>query len=207
MSMPLILFIVAVVVPAFFGKLRSAPVWLCLQALALAWNVLTQHPHVSEHALAAVLELVLVRGCLVPVLVRRMAQRQAGESGDPGPDLIASDLFAWGISAVLIVLAFEVVGAASLHGEAFTLGVMAATVVTALLILSTNNAPASQLVAVLFLENAVVLFESLLPHPWPLPVHVALSAVYVGTVAVGAWLAGRPLPLPAATDAEPREVL
>jgi hypothetical protein len=60
----------------------------------------------------------------------------------------------------------------------------------ALLLLSANSAPPAQLVAVLFMENALALFESLLPEPWPLPVHAALSAIYLGTVGVGSWLIG-----------------
>jgi len=47
-------------------------------------------------------------------------------------------------------------------------------------------------VAVLFMENAIALFESLQPEPWPLPVHVALSTIYLLTVAVGGWLIGEP---------------
>jgi len=27
-----------------------------------------------------------------------------------------------------------------------------------------------------------------MPEPWPLPVHLAVSGVYVGTVALGSWL-------------------
>ena len=46
----------------------------------------------------------------------------------------------------------------------------------------------AQLVALLYMENALALFESLMPEPWPLPVHVAVSGVYVGTVVVGSWL-------------------
>ena len=38
----------------------------------------------------------------------------------------------------------------------------------------------------------VALFESLLPEPWPLPVHAALAVIYLLTVAVGAWLVGAP---------------
>jgi len=34
----------------------------------------------------------------------------------------------------------------------------------------------------------LALFESLLPEPWPLPVHLAVSGVYILTVAVGSWL-------------------
>ena len=38
MTLPLIIFLVAAVIPVFFGKIRSAPVWLSIQALALGWN-------------------------------------------------------------------------------------------------------------------------------------------------------------------------
>lgn len=76
--------------------------------------------------------------------------------------------------------------------QATTLGAVAATVAVAVLLLASNNSPAAQLVAVLFMENAIALFESLQPEPWPLPVHVALSTIYLLTVGVGGWLIGEP---------------
>jgi hydrogenase-4 membrane subunit HyfE len=69
-----------------------------------------------------------------------------------------------------------------------TLGVMAATVMISFLVLSTNHEPAAQLVALLLMENALALFETQMAEPWPLPVHLAVSSVYVATVAVGSWL-------------------
>jgi hypothetical protein len=42
------------------------------------------------------------------------------------------------------------------------------------------------------MENALGLFETLLPAPWPLPVHAALGLIYLGTVGVGGWLIGTP---------------
>ena len=67
-----------------------------------------------------------------------------------------------------------------------------ATVAVSLLLLSTNDSPPAQLVALLFLENALALFELLLPERWPLPVHLALVAVYLLSVGVGGWLIGTP---------------
>lgn len=46
--------------------------------------------------------------------------------------------------------------------------------------------------SLLTMENAIAVFESLLPEPWPLPVHGALTAVYLLTVGVGGWLVGTP---------------
>jgi hypothetical protein len=103
-----------------------------------------------------------------------------------------SNLFTWAIAITLVVLAFEFAAPAMSDRQALTLGVVGATVTVSLLLLSTNDAPPAQLVAVLFMENGLALFESLLPEPWPLPVHGALSAIYLLTVIVGGWLIATP---------------
>ena len=188
MTLALALFLLAVVVPVFFGKIRSAPSWLLLQALALAWASLVQHAQVSVHAVAAFAEVMLVRALLAPWLLRRAIRGR----GEPNLDLMPSNLFAWAVAIALIVLAFEFGAPAADDRHAMTLGAVAATVAVAMLLLSTNGSSPTQLVAVLYMENALGLFETLLPEPWPLPVHVALGLIYLGTAGVGCWLIGRP---------------
>ncbi len=193
MTAALALFLLAVVVPVFFGKIRSAPAWLVLQALALAAIGFLQHAHASVHALAALAEVLLVRAVVAPWLLRRAIRRHAG----PDLDLMPSNLFAWAVAIALVVLAFEFGAPAADDRHALTLGAVAATVAVALLLLATSSAAPTQLVAVLYMENALGLFETLLPEPWPLPVHVALGLIYLGTVAVGSWLIGSPDVAPA----------
>jgi hydrogenase-4 membrane subunit HyfE len=188
MTLALALFLLAVVVPVFFGKIRSAPMWLLLQALALGWAGLLQHAQVSVHALAAFAEVMIVRAVVAPGLLRRAIRRR----GEPDLDLMPSNLFTWAVAIALIVLAFEFGAPAADDRHAMTLGAVAATVAVAMLLLSTNGSSPAQLVAVLYMENALGLFETLLPEPWPLPVHVALGLIYVGTAAVGSWLIGSP---------------
>ncbi|MDP9878693.1 hydrogenase-4 membrane subunit HyfE [Variovorax boronicumulans] len=187
MTLPLILFLLTAVVSVFFAKIRSMPAWLAIQALALGWNSVAQHTELSPHALAALLEVVVVRGIIAPKLLRRAIRARM----EPNGDLMPSNLFTWAIAISLIVLAFEFGAPAMSDRQAFTLGVVGATVAVALLVLSTNNSPPAQLVAVLFMENALALFESLLPRSWPLPVHLALSVIYLLTIGIGAWLIGR----------------
>lgn len=187
MTLPLILFLMTAVVSVFFAKIRSMPAWLAIQALALGWNGVAQHEELSPHTLAALLEIVVVRGVIAPKLLRRAIRART----EPNQDLMPSNLFTWVLAIALIVLAFEFGAPAMSDRQAFTLGAVGATVAVALLVLSTNNSPPAQLVAVLFMENALALFESLLPKSWPLPVHVALSAIYLLTVGIGAWLIGR----------------
>ncbi len=194
MTLPVILFLLAAVIPVFFGKIRSAPFWITLQALALGWNGAAAHESLAGHALIALVELLAVRVLLAPWLLRRAIRRHGG----PNLDLMPSNLFAWAAAVALIVLAFEFGSPAMSDPQALTLGAIAATVAVALLLLSTNRAAPSQLVALMFMENALALFESLLVEPWPGPVHAALSAVYLLTVAVGSGLIGaigdNPLP-------------
>lgn len=188
MSIALAVFLLAVIVPVFFGRTRSAPVWLAIQAAALGWAGMLQHAHVSVHALGALGEILIVRATLAPWLLRRAMHRR----GEPEGGLMPSNLFAWAIAVALIVLAFQFGAPAADDRHAMTLGAVAATVAVALLILSSNASPAAQLVAVLYMENALGLFETLLPQPWPLPVHLALGLIYLGTVGVGSWLIGEP---------------
>jgi hydrogenase-4 membrane subunit HyfE len=186
MTLPLIVFLVAAVVPVFFGKIGSAPTWLAMQGAALAWTGIAHEGTLSGHALIALIEVLVVRASVAPVLLRRAIRLRA----EPDLDLMPSNLFAWAIAISLIVLAFEFGAPDMGDQQAMTLGVIGATVAVAMLLLSTNNSPPAQLVAVLFMENALALFESLLPEPWPLPVHGMLGAIYLLTVGVASWLIG-----------------
>lgn len=186
MTLPLILCLTATVIPVFFSRISAAPSWLGLQALALGWITISGQHGFSMHAMLAGVEVLLVRALLVPYLLRRALHK----SPQARMSLMPSNLFAWGVAITLIILAFKFGDSSRTDLRALTLGVAAATVMIAFLILSTNHEPSAQLVAVLFMENALALFESLMPEPWPLPVHLAISGVYVLTVAVGSWLVG-----------------
>ena len=188
MRLPLILFLLCALAPVFFGKIRVAPFWLALQALALAWMGAIHHPDWSLHTLATLVEVVLVRAVAAPLMLRRAIRLRDA----PDTDLMPSNLFTWATGIALIVLAFDFGGAAMADVQALALGVVGAMVAISLLILSTNNAPPAQLVAVLFMENAIAVFESMLPQAWPMPVHGMLTLVYLATVGVGGWLVGHP---------------
>jgi hypothetical protein len=183
MTLALLAFVAAAALPVFFARLRSAPAWLLLQAAALAWASMARHGEPDLHAFAALAELLLVRGLVAPLLLRRAIREHGGQN----VELMPGNLFVWAIAIGLIALAFQF-GVTGGDPHALVLGAVAATVTVALLLLATSDRPPAQLVAVLFIESAIALFETTLPEPWPTPVHLALSAVYLLTVAVGAWL-------------------
>jgi hydrogenase-4 membrane subunit HyfE len=186
MTLPLIFCLIATVIPVFFSKISAAPTWLALQALALGWITITHFETLSVHASLVGLEVLLVRAVLVPHLLRRALRKQPNAR----ISLMPTNLFAWIIAVMLIILAFKFGDGARADARAMTLGVVAATVVIAFLILATNHEPKAQLVALLFMENALALFETLMPEHWPLTVHLAMSTVYILTASVGSWLVG-----------------
>ena len=198
MRLPLILLLLCALAPVFIGRLRAAPLWLALQALMLAWIGVVRHADWSLHVLGTALEMVLVRAVATPLLLARTLRLR----GEADVDLMPSNLFTWAIGIALIALAFDFGGAAMADDQALALGVVGALVAMALLVLSTNGSPVAQLVAVLFMENAIAVFESLLPEPWPLPIQAMLTAVYLLTVLVGCWLIGQVQPAPAAVPPE-----
>lgn len=185
MTLALIFCLIATVIPVFFSRITAAPTWLSVQALALGWITLN-HQEFSLHALLLGAEVLLVRAVLVPHMLRQALSKQA----QARISLMPSNLFTWCIAVILIIVAFKFGDGARADVRALTLGVVAATAVIAFLILSTNHEPRAQLIALLFMENALALFESLMPEPWPLPVHLMISAVYILTVSVGSRLVG-----------------
>lgn len=199
-TLALIACFLATAIPIFFGKLRVAPTWLGLQALAVGWLTL-HHADNNLHALAAGLEILVLRGWLVPWGLRRALAPQAAALR---VDVMPSNLFTWGVAITLIIVAFQFGNGARADLRALTLGVIAATLTMSFLVLATNREPLAQLIALLYMENAIVLFETLLPHPWPTPVHLVLGSVYLGTAALGIWLAGSAHPTDA-TSATPGE--
>jgi hydrogenase-4 membrane subunit HyfE len=150
----------------------------------LGWITLNKHPELDFHVLEAGLEILIFRAWLVPHLLRRALD--VGKAAEL--DVMPSNLFAWGAAVALILLAFQFGDGARADVRALTLGVIAATVAMSFLVLATNREPMAQLVALMFMENAMALFESLMPEPWPIPVHLMMSAVYVGTVVIGSGL-------------------
>ena len=80
MLLPVVVFLLSAVLPVFFGRLRAAPFWVSVQALALAWALSARHPEVTMHSLIGVIEVLLVRGALAPFETLRGAFANSSSS-------------------------------------------------------------------------------------------------------------------------------
>jgi len=180
-----IFFMCLTVVPTFFGRLGSIPAWLAVQGLVLG-SIGLIHGTLELHTILVAFEAVLVRGLLVPWLLRRIVRRSDAQH----QELLPSNLFTWGVGIALIALAAQFGAIEGGSSHALVVGAVGIAVLLGLLMLATTQSRHVQFVALLFVENAIALYETQLPEPWPLPIHVGLSVVYLMTVVLAAWLVG-----------------
>ncbi len=200
MMVATILFILLTVIPVFFGRLGSVPMWLAAQGLVLGWIGLMHEAPPDLHAILVTVEAVVIRGVLAPWLLRRAIQH----SGGSNQELLPSNLFTWAIGIALVALATQFGARNGIDPHALVVGAVGIVIVAALLLLATSQSRHVQLVALLLFENAIALSETQLPEPWPLPVHLSLSAIYLLTVGTAVWLVGAALPVKLADSPEGR---
>ena len=181
MSALLVVFGLALAIPLFFGSWRLALAGLGAQTLLLLAMQLTG-PH-GEHAGSALLltlDLGLVRGIVTPLLLARAARRCAADALPA--ELIPGDLLYWVGAAVLVALGIEL-GVRLFPGDPVHAAHAATATVEVLVgfcVVAHQRTVLGQAIGMLTIENGAVLFEGLLGSPWPLPIHLGLTAVFAG---------------------------
>src|SRR5437868_5339555 len=124
----------------------------------------------------------------VPIYLRRILTSQRAPRRN---DVIPANLLFWALGGALVLIAFRFAALLSPPGPDGTTHVAVATsaVLLGFLVLATQNAPFSQIVGVLRIENGILLFELLVGEHLPLPVQIGVALVYVATVLTfGAFL-------------------
>jgi hydrogenase-4 membrane subunit HyfE len=182
----LIPFLIVLVVPLVTATWRMSLFGLALQGILLGWMAIREHEALSPALLLLVVDCVLIRGLFAPrYLYGIMKSRNAPQRND----VIPANLFFWALAGTIVLLAFRC-GRALSHGDAASatlLGVVATAVALGFLILATQNAPFSQIVGVLRIENGIALFELGSPHHHPLPVAIGATLVYLASVLYFGW--------------------
>lgn len=203
MNLPIALFLAAVLIPLLFGSPRSAPFWLGVQGIALAANMLGHHDLRSLHAGIALLDLVVLRGLIAP-LILKAANARAPRLPD---HLLPSNLLVWALAISVAVVGFQFALSAAVTESALGLGTVAACVTLPLLLLATNESLPAQLVALLVLENAASLLETFHTKPWSPLIHLGLAGLYLLIVSVSAWVMTHANADVADPDSSPHQVL
>jgi hydrogenase-4 component E len=182
MTSLLVGFVIVLIAPIVLASWRMSLLGLALQGLLMGWLMLEAGRPPSVAVVISLVDLILVRGLVVPAYLYRALR----DRGAPGRnDVLPANLFSWALAGVTLFLSLRfgkiIDGAdASLATQHF---VATAAFLLGLLILGTQNAPFSQIIGALRIENAIALFELSAPSPQPLSIQIGLLAVFVLTVA------------------------
>jgi hydrogenase-4 membrane subunit HyfE len=182
MTYLLLTFLFVLLGPLLTGNWKISMLALSAQGLLLGWMALHDVRHVSVDAVFAFVELILVRGLVVPRILYRILGAQGTATRN---DVIPANFLSWSLAGGLVFLAFRFGGAVaggSVLGTTHA-AVAGAALLLGFLVLASGSTPASQIIGLLRIENAISLFALLLPAPHPLVVEVGVLLVSLG----GAW--------------------
>jgi len=149
----------------------------------MGWMVVQRGP-VEIDAALPLLDLLIVRGAVVPMMFQRvMRERTTGGR----QDVRAPNLFSLLVLVLVIAAAFRFAAALDpVSGESqVRLAVAASGVLLGLFLLATQGGVFAQAVGVLYIENAIALFEfDRVEGAMPLPVELGLLAVFMISASV-----------------------
>jgi len=155
----LIAFVITLLVPLFVGTWRTSLLGLAVQGALMA--SITFRLHHGEPSLAlglSMFDLVFLRALGLPLAVYLVLRAQ----GAPGRnDVIAPNLFSWGMALALVVLAFRTadVLVPTEGDDQLLVAVASAALLLGLFVLSTARGVLSQIIGLMRVENAIALFE------------------------------------------------
>jgi hydrogenase-4 membrane subunit HyfE len=183
-------FLIVLLVPLFTATWRVSLVGLSVQGFLLGWMALRHEHAISVHATIVFLDLVVVRGLVVPRYLRVVLRRAKVKNHN---DVIAANFLSWTLAGALVFGAFRF--AAAVGTDATThLAVAAAALAIGLFVLASRNTVLSQTIGILRIENAIVLFELAIAPELPLAVHCGITVVFWLTMLTLAWFFRRLIP-------------
>jgi hydrogenase-4 membrane subunit HyfE len=172
-------FLLVVVLPFLIPSWRTALAALAVQGLLMGWMIFMRGPVAGPDRIITLIDLVAVRGLLVPFMLYRVMRAQ---NAPPRGDVIPPNMLSWTLVVALIALAFRFASRLDPGGAATqtTTAAAASGLLLGLFTLATQTGVFTQAVGALCVENAVALFELGQPEgSSPLPIKLGLAAVFL----------------------------
>jgi hydrogenase-4 component E len=155
----LIAFMITLLLPLFIGTWRTSFLGLAVQGALLSSIAYRQHgSHLSLESGLLAFDLVGLRMIAVPVALYLVLRARNAPLRN---DVIAPNLFSWAMALALVVLAFQTadVLVPTEGDEQMMTAVASAAFLLGMFVLSTGRGPASQIIGLVRVENAIALFE------------------------------------------------
>lgn len=198
MNYLLVVFLGGFLVPILAGSWRLGLIGLGLQPILLGLINLKLANHQGFPLLLQLIDLVFVRGLLVPTILFLTIKRVRISSEF---DFVPTNFIYWAGLLILFGagLWFGILLFPDNFGKALHCGSVAAGVLTAFFVLSFQSAGVGQIFAILLLENSIVLFELLEPHHLSNALQIAITLIFVLLILVFRMFLG---PVPTLTTSD-----
>lgn len=184
-----IVYLAAVIVPAFFLSWRVAVLGLGLQGLMLSFVLLAGHEIESPAVVVEFICLLLIRAVFLPWYLFRKSDTKSTPRNFA---LVGTTMWQRSLVVILTAVGF-VMGLAMGQGdtrETVQIGTAASSLLVGMLMVANQRQPAAQLVGLVIFEGGVTLVEMLSPHAMPFPVLLGVMAIDVFFVlTLGQYLA------------------
>lgn len=176
-------------VPLCVSGWRVALACLAAQGFMLAWIAYRANPdwHGMEAWLAMV-DHLLLRGIVLPFALYTSLRTQKAPYRT---GILPANILSWtsAFGAVLLAFNFSALLARATGIERSSIAVVASGILLGFVVLSTRTAMFGQMVGLIFIENAIALFEQTeSAHAQPAGIQAGLLATTALTIALYRWL-------------------
>lgn len=199
MSPALAILLCLFVIPPFLSSRRAALACLGAQGMVLAWIGHGANPRWDGmEAWLSLADHLLLRGIAIPcALYSALRARPAHGRAVILPPNILAWISAGG--AVLLAFNFADLLARTTGSERAPIAVVASAILLGFVVLSMRTGMFGQMVALIFIENAIALFEQTqIAHSQPFGIQAGLLSVTALTILLFRWF----LSMPEGTEAE-----
>lgn len=188
MSPVLALLLCMYLIPLFISGWRVALASLAAQGFLLAWIAFSANPHLEEtEAWLSIVDTLFLRGIALPLSLYAPlhGQNMPFRVGVLEPNILSWILV---LGSVLLAFNFSALLASPSGVERFPIAVVASGILLGLLVLSTRTGMFGQMIGLIFIENAITLFElTMRSHAEPVGIHAGLMVIMALTIALYRW--------------------
>lgn len=183
----LIAFSIVLLVPLFVGTWRTSLLGLALQGALMAAIAIQRAAAPSIDDAVTLFDLVVVRMIAAPAALYFVLRVRDTPHRN---DVIAPNLFSWGLALALVVAAFRAADALVPveSDEQMLVAISASALLLGLLVLAMGLGTLSGIIGVLRIENALALFELGAPnHHEALAIRIGKAALVLLSVGFYRW--------------------
>ncbi len=178
-------------IPLFVSSWRVALACLAAQGFILAWIAYRANPQwEGMEAWLSMVDHLLLRGIALPFALYTSLRTQNAPYRTGSPGILPPNILSWTLAfgSVLLAFNFSASLARASGVERSPIAVVASGILLGFVVLSTRTGMFGQMVGLIFIENAIALFEQTeSAHAQPVGIQAGLLVTTALTIALYRW--------------------